>query len=184
MTIHVVTHAWHAGIVVRATDVPPGRWPQRHDFPRAEYLEVGWGDREYWQASEPTSGQALSALFRPTPSVLRVIGFRGPPEAFFLQGDVIALELSQPGFERLVAFVEAAYAADERGAPIPVGPGPIAESRFYAARDQYHLLRTSNRWTAEALRTAGLPITPAWAFTAGNVVRQVSRVGRVIRTRE
>ena len=41
-TIYLVRHGWHAGIVVKRADVPPGTWPQHNEFPGAEYLEVGW----------------------------------------------------------------------------------------------------------------------------------------------
>jgi len=40
-TIYLVSHGWHAGIVVKRADIPPGTWPQHNEFPGAEYLEVG-----------------------------------------------------------------------------------------------------------------------------------------------
>ena len=40
-TIYLVSHGWHAGIVVKSTDIPAGIWPQHNEFPEAEYLELG-----------------------------------------------------------------------------------------------------------------------------------------------
>lgn len=48
--VWVVRHRWHTGLVVRREDVPADIWPERDDFPGAEYLEVGWGERDFYQA--------------------------------------------------------------------------------------------------------------------------------------
>ncbi len=42
----VVSHGYHSGLAVRARDVPEGAWPARRDFPDAEFLVMGWGERE------------------------------------------------------------------------------------------------------------------------------------------
>jgi hypothetical protein len=39
-------------------------------------------------------------------------------------------------------------------------------------------LRTSNTWTARALRQAGVPVTPGLSLTSGSLVRQVRRLSR------
>lgn len=54
--IYVVSHGWHAGIVVKRADIPAGVWPQHNEFPCAEYLEVGWGDRDYYKTPQPNLG--------------------------------------------------------------------------------------------------------------------------------
>ena len=38
-----------------------------------------------------------------------------------------------------------------------LGPGLYGDSRFYPAWESFHLFRTCNVWTAQALRAAGLP---------------------------
>jgi Protein of unknown function (DUF2459) len=55
------------------------------------------------------------------------------------------------------------------------------DSKFYSARGRYHLLYTCNTWIADALRAAGLPITPVYAMTAGNLMWQVSRLPKTSR---
>ena len=64
-TIYLVSHGWHAGIVVKRADIPPGTWPQHNDFPEAEYLEVGWGDKDYYMTPEPHFGITLKAGLLP-----------------------------------------------------------------------------------------------------------------------
>ena len=60
---------------------------------------------------------------------------------------------------------------------MPLGPGQAPVSRFYPARERYYLWRTCNTWTARALRAAGVPITPLYAITAGNVMYQARQSG-------
>ena len=161
--IHVVRHGWHAGIVVRAADVPPDAWPARREFADAEYLEVGWGDRAYYQAKEPSIWLGLRALLWPSPGVLHIVAFSGPPERAFPAAEVIALDITPQGLDRLVDAVAASHERDADGTPITFGPGLYGRSRFYASRDRFHLLATCNAWTAGLLREAGTTLGPlAW----------------------
>jgi uncharacterized protein (TIGR02117 family) len=172
-TIHVVSHGWHAGIVIRRADVPEHLWPEKRDFPDAEYLEVGWGDRDYYQARDPGLGTTLKAAFWSAGSVLHVVGFRGPVAANFPHSDVIALPVTHAGLARLAAFIDATH---ERpgGAPLAsLGPGLYGDSRYYAARGRFHLLNNCNRWTARALRAAGHDIRDA--VTVGGLFTQLER---------
>jgi len=41
----------------------------------------------------------------------------------------------------------------------------VGQSRFFAARRSYHLFHQCHQYAAHALRAAGLPVTPASAFT-------------------
>ncbi|MBI4271536.1 MAG: DUF2459 domain-containing protein [Candidatus Rokubacteria bacterium] len=172
--VWVVRHAWHTGLIVRRADVPAGVWPTRDDLPGSAYLEVGWGDRNFYQAPEGTLWLALRAALWPTDSVLHVVAFEAPPEHFFAGSDLVEVALSTRGFQRLAAFVADAHATDDRGGAVGLGPGRYGASRFYLGRERY-LLTTCNVWTARALRAAGLAITPAWALTATNVMFQVRR---------
>ncbi len=173
-SVWVVNHGWHTGIVVRRLDVPDGLWPQLRDFTDSEFVEVGWGERDFYMAPAGTSGMALKAVLLPSSSVLHVAGLSGPVERYFAAGEIVELRLSAPGFARLAAFVGDAYAKDEAGAVIRLGPGQYPRSRFYLSRETYHALKTCNTWTAKALRAAGCPITPLYALTASNVMYQAA----------
>ena len=55
--IYVVQHGWHAGIAVRRADVPAGRWPVLDDVADAPYVEVGWGEAQYYPGASATSSR-------------------------------------------------------------------------------------------------------------------------------
>ena len=177
--IWVVRHSWHTGLVVPSEAVPSHIWPVREDDPGAKYLEVGWGERDFYQARDPTSGLAVKAAFWPNASVLHVAAFDQPPARVFPTAEIVEIELTSRGFAQLCAFVARAYARDERGRAILLGPGWYGEGRFYLGREPY-FLTTCNVWTARALRSAGLGISPIYALTAGNVIFQAKRFGRGI----
>jgi uncharacterized protein (TIGR02117 family) len=172
VTVYVVTHGWHTGIVMRLEDVPQGAWPEHRDFPGARYVEVGWGDRDFYQAPEPTSGLALTAAFRSRGSVLYVTALDAPPGGSSAPPDVLPIRLSLEEAGQLAAFIGRAHARDESGRAIPLPPGPWGPGRFYLATERYLLLRTCNTWTAKALQAAGCAMRPFLAFAAGAVMAQ------------
>jgi uncharacterized protein (TIGR02117 family) len=170
--VWVVRHDWHTGLVVRREDVPADVWPERDEFSGAAYLEVGWGDRDFYQAPQGTLWMGLKAAFWANDSVLHVAAFSAPPAVYFVGSEVAEIPLSRPGFHAFAAFIADAHARTSEGRAIPLGPGRYGHSRFYLGRERY-VLTSCNVWTARALRAGGFPITPFWAITAANVMFQV-----------
>ena len=92
--IVVVSNGYHAGVALPraalAEDASARGYPSLTEvtqrFASFDWIEFGWGDREFYQ-SVPTVGDlslplALRALFSPgNTSVLHVVGIRGDPEA-------------------------------------------------------------------------------------------------------
>lgn len=175
-SVYLVSHGWHTGIVIRRSDIPPALWPESRDFPAAELLEVGWGDREYYPAPEPGIWIGLKALLLPTPSVLHVVGLHGSAVDAFPGSEIVELRLPRAGVERLVNFVHDAYDR-AGGAPVPaLGPGLYGDSRFYPARENFHLLHNCNAWTVRALQAAGLPF--ANTITVDGIMTPARALGR------
>jgi uncharacterized protein (TIGR02117 family) len=170
--VYVAGHGLHTGLVVRSADVPADAWPARRHFPHAEYLELGWGDREYYMHPAPGPLLALRALLWPTDSALHAVGFSGPIEREFPGAEIVELHVPLPGFARLVEFVRESHAPE----PNDLGPGQRPESRFYASLRRFHLFETCNTWVARALAQAGLPVDPAGALTASGLLTQVRRL--------
>jgi hypothetical protein len=176
-SVFVLGHGRHSGLAVRAGDVPPAAWPARRDFPGADCLELGWGDREYYVREHPGPWIAFRALFVPTPSALHVAAITGPLSEFFPDSETIELRVSRAGFGRMVEFVRDTHEFDAHGNPIALGPGTAPRSRFYASARTFHLFENCNVWVARALRAAGLPLTPSAALTAGLLLHQARRGG-------
>lgn len=180
-TIYVVGHGWHTGFVVRRSDIPPGLWPEIDDFPSATYLEVGWGDRDFYMALENTVWLALKAALWSQASVLHVVGFNRPVLEEFPASDVIEVAVAREQLERLVRQVHESHAraGDERVSPLATGL--YGNSRFYPARGHFHLFNNCNVWTARTLQAAGMPLRPRLALTASALLDQAAQLGRCLR---
>jgi uncharacterized protein (TIGR02117 family) len=176
-TVFLVEHGWHAGIMFRRADVAPGAWRVLEDFPDARYVEVGWGDADYYQAANPGAGTLLKAGLWPTSSVLHVATFRRPPTEVFRGRTIIRIPVSEAGFDALLSFIRNEHARGPDGQPVTLGPGWYGESRFYKATTRYHALNNCNTWAARALRVVGCSMAPARALTVRSLLAQARDCG-------
>jgi uncharacterized protein (TIGR02117 family) len=152
--IYVVTHGWHTGIAMRAADIDFTRWRPLPHPARARYLEIGWGERDYYPAPGFNLWYGFKALAWPTPSVLHVTGFEEPPARYFAASEVVELRLSRAAFERLLAHITASFEPEAA----PIAPSLYASGAFYPSREKFHLFKTCNVWVARALRAAGIEV--------------------------
>jgi Protein of unknown function (DUF2459) len=174
--VAVLDHGWHSGIAIGQAELRAAtvriarenpdlaerlRWLAAL-FPSAEWLEIGWGDADFYRVTpgigdvDPWLG--LRALLWPTPSVLQVVPGFGAVAAAFPRSQVVELELSEAGFERLAAALAAT--APPAGPRPPRGPSLYGGGAFYPAVPSYHLFRTCNHWVSTLLRAAGVPSSP------------------------
>lgn len=174
-SVYVIHHgSLHTGLAVKRSDIPPGLWPAHRDYAKFKYLEVGWGEDDGYR-KPLTTGIALKALAGSKRTVLLADGFNAVREKVTSpRFTVIQVDLSDRGLARLCRHIEQTYALDDAGRPIRLGKG------WYRARGTYSAFRTCNTWAAEGLRQAGCPITPAYCLTAGPLLSQVRRFGRVL----
>lgn len=169
-SIYLINHGKHAGLVVRKADIPSGLWPESRDFPDADYLELGWGDWDYYQADAPGLWLTLKAAFWPTASVLHVVGVKGSVADRFAGYEVIRLELEPGGFAKLVNYIHQSFARNGETKARPIGPGYGLNSLFYPARGKFHIYNTCNGWVARALEEAGYPMGAFRPVTADQLM--------------
>ena len=171
--IYVVSHGWHTGIALKREDIPTTvLWPELTDFAQNDYIEVGWGDGDYYPAPETTWSMTIKAGFSSTRSVLHVAGFNEPVRKFFAASEVVEVALSDEAFKELCAFIARTHerVPGDEGGKIP--PGLYGNSRFYPAQGKFRVFYNCNTWVAEALRAAGLPMN-RFTMTADSVMAQV-----------
>lgn len=179
-TIYLASHGWHAGIVVKRDDIPDDVWPNHKNIADAEYLEIGWGDKDFYQTPNPHFGIALKAILLPTPSVLHIVAFNNSVTSYFPHNKIIMIRLSDAGFKHLIGYIAASFDKDLSGNTVSLGAGLYGVSQFYRSRDTYHLFRTCNVWTARALHAAGCPVRPFLAITEDNLMLQAQSFGSIL----
>lgn len=181
LPVWVVGHGWHVGLTVRRADVARDVWPEAHGHGGLRFVEIGWGDGDFYPAPRGTVGLALRAAFRSRASVLHVAAFDAPVADFFAQSPVIELRVTPGGFDALCRFVAATHARDATGLGVVVAPGLYGAGAFYQARPRYRVLSNSNQWAARALASAGVPVVPALSVNSGSVLAQLAPLGTVVR---
>ncbi len=173
-TITVVERGWHTDVCVRSEDAGPLLESLAQGFDGARFLCFGFGERQFLVARTHDPLAALSALF-PSQAALLMTVLRDAPGEAFGRSSVVTLWVSLAGLTRLQAFLQQSIENDATGGPIRLGEGPYPGSVFFAATGTYDALYTCNTWTADVLRSAGLPVEGAVLF-AGDLMYKVRQL--------
>lgn len=173
--LYIVDNYWHAGFVLPVDALPDSLRRTLERVGDARYVEIGWGDDQFYRSPKSTSGLALQAMFASKGSVIHAVPLYKPPAEHYRDFvvDLYRLEISDEGWQRLMTFIEASFERSAAGEPVELEPGWAPGSWFYRARGRYSVLHTCNQWAGDAIRSTGFPITPFYSTTSGNVGWQV-----------
>jgi uncharacterized protein (TIGR02117 family) len=167
----LVNIGWHVGIVLPIDETLRRAMPELAAFPDADHVEIGWGDRDFYQAESPGPLTTLSAALVPTDAVIHLHGFSGPVKDRFSASELLEVPLSDQEFAGLFGHIHASFDRGDGVESKPLGPGLYeGSSWFYKANGEFSLARTCNTWIAEALTAAGLDIEPSGIITASGVM--------------
>jgi len=179
---YIVSHGWHVGIAIESEYIRH-ILPDHEQMPNAEFLKFGWGDNRYYVDSEAGFGLMLRAALLPTRSVIHVVGIDMPVESYFSASTIVKVKITEEGAEKMGEFIADRFRRNDDDEVRLAADGLYSNSAFFEATGFYYIPKTSNTWTARALRRTGYPISPFYAVTSGNVVRQARNDGEVIRMR-
>ena len=178
--VYVVSHGWHTGFIVPIKKIQM-KIPILNDrFGRSQYIEFGWGDKEFYQAKEKTTGLTLRAIYWPTESVIHAVSVPRNPYEFFPDSEVERLCLTDNELSSLIGFIVNSFYKDSKGEVLELGNGIYGDSQFYKGVGDYYLMNTCNKWTAKGLRSAGMDISIAFKLTAGSVMSYVKAVNQAL----
>jgi len=169
--IYIVSHGWHTGIVLPAAAIQ-ARLPElKSRFDGVAYLEFGWGDKGFYQAAEITTGLTLQAIFWPTESVMHVVAVNDKAPLAFPHSQSLQICMSDVEYASLLTFIENSFQhTDTSGDLVSMRHGIYGDSQFYAGVGDYYLMNTCNKWTAKALKSAGMDIWSTFKLTAGSIM--------------
>ncbi|HWT36987.1 MAG TPA: DUF2459 domain-containing protein [Paraburkholderia sp.] len=173
-TIDVVERGWHTDVCVQVQDMPDLQAWLAQDFIGATYLCFGFGEREFAMTREHSILATLSALWPGRGAILMTV-LRDTPAAAYGVDKVVTLQVDAAGKARLAAYLDQSVQRDTLSHPVRLGDGPYAGSRYFGATANYAGYYTCNTWTADALRSAQLPVDGTILF-ASTVFRQAREV--------
>ncbi|PHQ65425.1 MAG: hypothetical protein COB99_04080 [Sulfurimonas sp.] len=170
--IFVVNNGWHAGIVVKLKDINSSQWKIEPTFKEFKYIEIGWGDEDYYKSSDPSIWITLKAGLVPTSSVLHLRAISQYELNRISEDKIVKLTISEKGFSKLSLFIQNSF-AKKKNKLIALSKGLYPNSIFYLSSKKYHIFNTCNVWTAQALHSAGVDITPFVSITTDNLFSQL-----------
>lgn len=176
--VYVISHGWHVGLAIESRHIKPAL-PSHEKIPDATHLKFGWGDHRYYTNSDAGFWLMLRAALLPTRSVLHVVGINRPVDHYFPNSTIVKIMVTEEGADRLAGYISDHFNRVGTRAQV-AADGLYAGSVFFEATESYYFPRTSNKWTARALRKTGFPITPFYAITSGNVLHQAKKHGEII----
>ena len=92
-----------------------------------------------------------------------MVGIGVDPSKAFLSTEFVRVPLSAPGFDLLLARLDATFVPPQAGALPDLGRGLYGQSLFYPANGAFSILHVCNHWIDDLLGAAGLPTAPVLA---------------------
>lgn len=182
-SLFVVSHGSHAGLLLRRADIPDGAIPELDDLPDLGWIELGWGDADYYPSSEPTLLDGLNALFSSDGSVIHVSSVSGPDDLALPAETILEIPLCEDGFSKLVPFVSETFLRTKTGPAGPLRRGWYGVSLFYPSRRKFSIRNTCNTWVADSLRMAGCPVEGS-PIVGSSLMKEAKRFGRPVDERK
>ena len=176
LPVYVVKRGWHVDIGIAVADARPSLLPVAAAFRESQYLLFGFGDRRY--LLHGGAGNMASALWGDAGLVLVTSVGSRQPEQVFGRDNVVRVALTPQQMSDLQGFIGSSFATPA-GAIEPVAAGPHAVgsySAYYESVQRYSARHTCNTWAAEALKSAGLPVSSAGVEFASQLWQQVRRL--------
>ncbi len=168
--IYILSHGWHSGFVIPAATLGRLLPKIKERFGNAQFIEIGWGDKGFYQAQEITSGLTIQAIFWPTESVVHVVAVPVSVEKYFPGSQIETVCLQSRQFSKLLHFIENSFLKDSNGNIIPLRSGIYGDSQFYKGEGEYYLFNTCNKWTAKGLKSAEMDISTTFKLTASSIM--------------
>ncbi len=181
VVIYVVSHGWHTGIMVPAREIQSNLHQLRERFGKTPYLEFGWGDNLFYPADEMTTGLTLRAILWPTGSVIHAVAVPEKAELFFPDSQVERLCITPNDYSSLISFITKSFYTNEKNDIVQLKDGIYGNSQFYQGEGAFCLLNTCNNWTAKALKSAGMDISPAFKSTADSIMDYIVEYNKALK---
>lgn len=171
------TNGFHTDLEFAADLLPPSH-PLRRLHPGAQRLQLGWGDKAFYQSEGTNMLLGARSLLPGGAVTIHLLDSPGPPiETLYYPSAVSRVAISREGAQRLAAWIDAALVLDANGLPVIERPGHLpGHSLFLAARGDFHAFRVCNHWTADALREAGVPVQSRWAWSGKGLTEAAGRL--------
>jgi len=113
-TIYVSSISWHTGVVVPAYALPDSLWGNGLSYDDNTYLEIGWGDADFFPHDRFNIWYALKAVFWPTASVIHVNPIHQSVEDYYYDSGLVRIEMDDEQLHQLVLYLIEEFELDPK----------------------------------------------------------------------
>lgn len=178
-TIFVARREWHIDIGFATAELEAPLDSLAEQFPRAQYLFFGFGDRHYLMAKQQNLPAMLGALL-PGPGIILVTALENSPRQAFGAAGVIELRVPREQARAAQAYIWSSLAPTEEtnGEPrvTAYARGPYEDSSYFSTPARYSAFHTCNTWGAEVLQAASLPVRSKATLFAWQLWGQIRKL--------
>jgi len=151
--------------------IPTDTYANKASF---DYISFGWGDKVFFLET-PTWAElkvstALNAAFLPSSTAMHVYYGAKPVES----NRTRKVYMDGKQYTRLINYVKKSFRLANDKVDLIEGKGYTDSDNFYEANNSYHLFRTCNIWTNEALKSANVK-TGVFALFPDGILAHLKR---------
>lgn len=179
--VYLVKENWHTGIMFEINDYTIKVLPALNLVKDFLYVDIGWGDADFYQAQGIDLFLAAKALLIPTPTVIRIDGYKFPIEKIIEWREfAIKFRFSVEEFSKLIKFIND-HIVYEEGKPVITKHEADSPVYFIKSLGEYHLLRTCNTWVAQAINSTSFDVDTFGLVTASQLYAKYAKYGKVLK---
>ncbi|MBL1211798.1 MAG: DUF2459 domain-containing protein [Ignavibacteriae bacterium] len=180
--IYVIKAEWHTAFLFEQNDSLIKQIPAFDELKNFNFVDIGWGDEEFFQNPSDDIYLGAKAILYPTPSVIRIAGMISKIESILRWVDYcVELTISKTQFIELCRFINESFKFDENDNLIITSKRPSGAVIFYKSKLKYHLFNTCNTWVGKGLEQIGFDIDTGGLITAEQLLDELMEIGKVLK---
>ncbi|MBX3044060.1 MAG: DUF2459 domain-containing protein [Candidatus Kapabacteria bacterium] len=182
LKVYVVHVGLHTDFVIPKNLVTDSALKALRIFDDYQYVEIGWGDAEFYMNDGFDLMLAAKALLSLTGSVMRIEAFPKITSKIFERYKfIVELNMNYNQYHSFLKFIDSKLARNNSNQFIIAKSAKNGNVRYFRSNLNYHLFYTCNTWTAEAIKSAGYDFSIFMVLTAEQLYHKIKGLGRQIK---
>lgn len=176
--VWLVADKLHTGVVFPYEWLAESGYKAPAAIGRPKFVTLSWGNREaYLNTRWLTPGEALRALFTPSPSVMEIIPFDWDVTEVCHHQRIWYGYVPRDRGVFVAAFLNNMAKYDAAGRPVTLSKTSWGKGQIIDSPHKYYLPRICNVWTAQAFEACGFKMNAWRSVMANGVVHQLESQG-------